>query len=40
VDPAALVRERFQLDSPEYLTIRQASSLIDQLKTNMVEVQK
>jgi hypothetical protein len=40
VDPAVLVRERFQLEGPEYLTIRQASSLIDELKSNLVEVQK
>jgi hypothetical protein len=40
VDPAVLVRERFQLEGPEYLTIRQASSLIDELKTNMTEVHK
>jgi len=32
MDPAVLVRQRFQLDGPEYLTIRQASSLIDELK--------
>lgn len=32
MDPAVLVQERFQVDGPEYLTIRQASSLIDELK--------
>jgi hypothetical protein len=32
MDPAVLVRQRFQLDGPEYLTIRQASSIIDELK--------
>jgi hypothetical protein len=38
VDAAALVRERFQVDRPESLSIREASSLIDELKRGMVEV--
>jgi hypothetical protein len=32
MDPAVLVRERFQLDRPEYLTIRQASTIIEEFK--------
>lgn len=39
MDPAVLVRERFQLDRPEALSIREASSLIDELKRGMAEVQ-
>lgn len=38
MDPAVLVRERFQLDRPESLSIRQASSLIDELKRGIPEV--
>ena len=38
MDSATLVRERFQVDRPEALSIRQASSLIDELKRGMVEV--
>jgi hypothetical protein len=39
IDPAVLVRERFQVDRPEALSIREASSLIDELKRGLVEVQ-
>lgn len=39
LDPAALVQERFRLDRPESLSIREASSLIDELKRGLVEVQ-
>lgn len=39
MDPAVLVRERFQVDRPEALSIREASSLIDELKRGLVEVQ-
>jgi hypothetical protein len=39
MDAAALVRDRFQVDRPEALSIREASSLIDELKRGMVEVQ-
>lgn len=39
MDPAVLVRERFQVDRPEALSIREASSLIDELKRGMAEVQ-
>jgi hypothetical protein len=39
LDPLQLVRKRFNLDQPEDLTIREASSLIDELKHGSVEVQ-
>ena len=39
LDPLQLVRKRFNLDQPEDLTIREASSLIDELKHGTVEVQ-
>jgi len=39
LDPLQLVRTRFNLDLPEDLTIREASSLIDELKHGTVEVQ-
>jgi len=39
LDPLQLVRKRFNLDQPEDLTIREASSLIDELKHGAVEVQ-
>ena len=38
VDPAAVVRERFSVDRPEDLSIREASTLIDDLKRGAVEV--
>ena len=38
VDPTNLVRERFHLDRPEDLSIREASMLIDELKRGVVEV--
>ena len=38
VDPANLVRERFNVDRPEDLSIREASTLIDELKRGAVEV--
>lgn len=38
VDPANLVRERFNVDRPEDLSIREASSLIDDLKRGAIEV--
>jgi hypothetical protein len=38
VDPANLVRERFNVDRPEGLSIREASTLIDDLKRGAVEV--
>ena len=39
LDPLQIVRTRFNLDLPEDLTIREASSLIDELKHGAVEVQ-
>ena len=39
LDPLQIVRTRFNLDLPEDLTIREASSLIDELKHGTVEVQ-
>lgn len=39
LDPLQIVRTRFNLDLPEDLTIREASSLIDELKHGIVEVQ-
>ncbi len=39
VDPATVVRERFNVDRPEDLSIREASSLIDDLKRGAIEVQ-
>ena len=39
LDPLQIVRTRFNLDLPEDLTIREASSLIDELKHGSVEVQ-
>ena len=39
LDPLQLVRKRFNLDLPEDLTIREASSLIDELKHGTVEVE-
>ena len=38
VDPATVVRERFNVQRPEDLTIREASTLIDDLKRGAVEV--
>ena len=38
VDPATLVRERFNVERLENLTIREASTLIDDLKRGEVEV--
>ena len=38
VDPATLVRERFNVERLENLTIREASTLIDELKRGAVEV--
>ena len=38
VDPATVVRERFNVDRPEDLSIREASSLIDDLKRGAIEV--
>ena len=38
LDAAALVRERFNVDRLENLTIREASTLIDELKRGTVEV--
>jgi hypothetical protein len=38
VDPATVVRERFNVQRPEDLTIREASTLIDELKRGAVEV--
>lgn len=38
LDAAVLVRERFQVDRPEALSIREASSLIDELKRGIAEV--
>ena len=39
LDPLQIVRTRFNLHLPEDLTIREASSLIDELKHGTVEVQ-
>jgi hypothetical protein len=39
LDPLQILRTRFNLDLPEDLTIREASSLIDELKHGTVEVQ-
>ena len=39
LNPLQIVRTRFNLDLPEDLTIREASSLIDELKHGTVEVQ-
>ena len=39
LDPLQILRTRFNLDLPEDLTIREASSLIDELKHGSVEVQ-
>ena len=39
LDPLQIIRTRFNLDLPEDLTIREASSLIDELKHGTVEVQ-
>ena len=39
LDPLQIVRTRFNLDLPEDLTIREASSLIDELKHGTVDVQ-
>ena len=39
LDPLQIVRTRFNLDLAEDLTIREASSLIDELKHGTVEVQ-
>ena len=39
LDPLQLVRKRFNLNLPEDLTMREASSLIDELKHGSVEVQ-
>ena len=39
LDPLQIVRTRFNLDLPEDLTNREASSLIDELKHGSVEVQ-
>lgn len=38
VDPATLVRDRFNVKGPEDLSIREASKLIDELKRGAVEV--
>ena len=38
VDPATVARERFNVERPEDLTIREASTLIDELKRGAVEV--
>ncbi len=38
IDPATVVRERFNVDRPEDLSIREASTLIDDLKRGAVEV--
>ena len=38
VDPANLIRERFNVERPEDLSIREASTLIDDLKRGAVEV--
>ncbi|MDA0660787.1 MAG: hypothetical protein O3C60_18435, partial [Planctomycetota bacterium] len=37
-DPAILVRERFNVERPEDLSIREASTLIDDLKRGAIEV--
>lgn len=37
VDLASLVREKFSVDRPEDLSIREASTLIDELKRGLVE---
>jgi hypothetical protein len=37
-DPAILVRERFNVERPEDLSIREASRLIDDLKRGAIEV--
>ncbi len=38
VDPATVARERFNVERPEDLSIREASSLIDELKRRTTEV--
>jgi len=38
IDPAVLVQERFQVERPESLSIREASRLIDELKRCAAEV--
>ena len=38
VDPATVVRERFNVERPEDLSIREASTLIDDLKRGAIEV--
>jgi hypothetical protein len=38
IEPATLVRERFNVERPEHLSIRDASRLIDDLKRGAVEV--
>ena len=38
LDPSSLVRDRFRVQRPEDLSIREASSLIDDLKRGSVEV--
>jgi len=38
IDPAVLVQERFQVEKPESLSIREASRLIDELKRCAAEV--
>ncbi|WP_417730850.1 hypothetical protein [Rosistilla oblonga] len=37
VNPSSLVREKFGVDRPEDLSIREASTLIDELKRGLVE---